>query len=106
MYLELYYEHYADDVFNERWGNEEKSLPYLLGFPSVDARSEFKRFLIQEGFVDVGEGDGTYTLGLLVNIEFHKFANMAKPVNQNCVDGRSYSPEEFIKKAFNKKDES
>ena len=92
MYLELYYEHYAEPDFHERWKDEKKALPYLIKFSTVEERNEFKQILVKEGFTNVGGGDGANTLGLLVNMGFRKFANMSKPVNQACVDGKAYSP--------------
>jgi len=91
---EVYYEHYKENMCGKYW-EEEKSLPYVIGFETVEERDEFGEFLSSEGFERMNWG--TSTRGMLVNMKFLRWAAMEKAAGHSSIDGRSYKPDEFVR---------
>lgn len=98
MMMEVYYEHYAENCRGRYWELEEKSIPYMVLFPTVEEMHCFMKDLQRDGLRCVG-GNSDYR-GLLVNLELKRFAVIKRACKHECVDDRNYTPAEFIAEVY------
>ncbi len=93
MLMEVYYEHYADNCRDKYWEMEEKSIPYLVLFPSNEEMQSFIIELKKQGYRCVS--NNTDYKALLVNTTLQRCAVITKACKHSCIDDRNYTPEEF-----------
>ena len=98
MFLELYYKDYAKHCQERYWEEDKKSLPYLVKILDKNQRERFCEFLASEGFKRVCWS--SITNAVLVNMEYHRFGNLPKPVSTSRVDNRNYTLEEFMNEVY------
>ena len=92
MFMEVYYEHYAENATGAYW-EEKESIPYMVLEHNKDQREKFKKQLEAAGFWCVS-WNGVYP-GILVNTELKRFAMIEKACHHSCVNDRNYSIKEF-----------
>ena len=93
MLMEVYYEHYAENCRGWYWEAEEKSIPYMVLFPSNDEMQQFISKLKTQGYSCVSN-NSSYR-ALLVNTALKRCAVITKACKHSCVGDRNYTPEEF-----------
>ena len=93
MLMEVYYEHYAENCCDRYWEKEEKSIPYMVLFPSNEEMQEFILKLKNQGYRCVSNNSDHRAL--LVNTNLQRCAVITKACKHSCIDGRDYTPEEF-----------
>ena len=93
MLMEVYYEHYSENCRGRYWEAEEKSIPYMVLFPSNDEMQQFISKLRTLGFSCVSN-NSSYR-ALLVNVALKRCAVITKACKHSCVGDRNYTPEEF-----------
>ena len=93
MLMEVYYEHYADNCRDRYWEMEEKSIPYMVLFPSNEEMQSFILELKQQGYRCVS--NNTDYRALLVNTTLRRCAVITKACKHSCISDRNYTPEEF-----------
>lgn len=98
MIMELYYEHYAQNCKDRYWEMEEKSLPYMIGFPSVPEMFEFIEELKKDGLVSVGT-NRSYR-HLLVNLELKRYGVIYRACGHSRIGNRDYTVEEFKEEIY------
>ena len=98
MLMEVYYEHYAENCGRRYWEIEDRSLPYLVLFPTAGEMREFIRRLDADGLRSVGT-NGSHR-GLLINLELKRYAVIERACRHACVDDRTYLPEEFVAEVY------
>lgn len=94
MFLEVYYEHYAENCKNRDWELEQMSIPYMVVIKEKSAREVFRQFLLDAGFRCV-HWNGVYS-GILVNVELKRFSEIQKACSYKCIGNRNYTMEEFM----------
>lgn len=98
MLMEVYYEHYYENCNDRYWEMEEKSVPYMVLFPSVDEMHSFINELRQDGFRCVS-ANHSYR-ALLVNLELKRCGVIRRACKHSCVGDRNYTPEEYIEEVY------
>ena len=98
MLMEVYYEHYAENRGGRYWEMEDRSLPYLVLFPTVGGMLEFIRRFDADGLRSAGTNHDHR--GLLVNLGLKRYAVIGRACRHACVDDRTYSPEEFAAEVY------
>lgn len=98
MFMEVYYEHYYENCNDSYWEMEEKSIPYMVLFPTVEDMQSFIGELKQDGIRCVS-GNTCYR-ALLVNLELKRCAVIRRACKHHCVGDRNYTPEEFRKEVY------
>lgn len=93
MLMEVYYEHYKENCRDRYWEAEEKSIPYMVLFPTNDAMQQFISQLREQGYSCVSN-NSSYR-ALLVNTHLKRCAVITKACKHSCVGDRNYTPEEF-----------
>ena len=89
MWHKVYYEHYGDNTYVE----EKKVLPYMVRETNKDKREAFRDYLIEKGFECCSWND-SYP-GILVNIEFKRFAMIHRPCSFSRKNDRDYTISQF-----------
>lgn len=69
MLMEVYYRHYRENCQEKNWEMEEKSMPYMILFPSVSKMHDFMLELQRDGLQCVASNH-SYR-GLLVNLDLN-----------------------------------
>lgn len=98
IFQEVYYKHYAENWNDKYWEKGERSLLYMIIFPTVDDMLSFMTRLGTDGLECV-DANQTYRV-LLFNLELKRFAVIRKACKQACLDDREYTPEEFQKEVY------
>ena len=93
MLMEVYYEHYADNCRDRYWEMEEKSIPYMVLFPSNEEMQSFILGLKKQGYRCVSNNSDYRAL--LVNTSLRRCAVITKACKHSCIDDRNYTPKEF-----------
>lgn len=97
MLMEMYYKYYRENSGSKYW-LEEKSIPYMVLFSSVDDMHDFMRILKADGLQCVSS-NRCYR-ALLVNLELMRFGVIFRACKHSCVDNRNYTPEEFVEEIY------
>ena len=92
MWHKVYYEHYGDGTYEDYW-EEKKVLPYMVRETNKEKREAFKEYLIEKGFECCGWND-SYP-GILVNVEFKRFAMIHRPFSFSHKNNRDYTISQF-----------
>lgn len=92
MFMEVYYEHYAENSRGHYW-EEEKSIPYMVLFPSNEAMQRFIEKLTAQGYCCVSNNTGYRAL--LVNTTLKRCGVITRACKHSCVNDRNYTQEEF-----------
>ena len=93
MFMEVYYDHYAENWCDRYWEKEDESIPYLVLFSSNEEMQEFILKLEKQGYRCVS--NNSVYLALLVNTDLRRCAVVTKACKQSCIDNRNYTLEEF-----------
>lgn len=98
MLMEVYYRNYGESCTEKSGEMEEKSIPYMVLFPSAKEMHDFMEMLKTDGLQCVASND-TYK-GLLVNLELKRYGVIHRACKFTCVENRDYTPEEFKKEVY------
>lgn len=98
MLMEVYYRHYRENCQEKYWEMEEKSMPYMILFPSVSKMNDFMQELQRDGLQCVASND-SYR-GLLVNLDLKRYGVIHRACKFGCLGNRDYTPEEFRKEVY------
>lgn len=98
MLMEVYYRHYRENCREKYWEMEEKSMPYMILFPSVTEMHDFMEVLQKDGLHCVASNHSC--CGLLVNLDLKRYGVIHRACQFSCVEKRSYTPEEFRKEVY------
>ena len=102
--MNVYYKHYEENCTKNYWDLEEKVLPYMVLICNKEEREAFRQFLESENFVCV-TWNSLYP-GVLVNMQFRRFALIHRPCHFSCVNDRDYSVDSFMNEVYNTKNDS
>ena len=95
--MEAYYEHYAENCRGHYW-EEEKTIPYMVLFPSNEAMQRFIEKLKTRGYSCVSNNTGYRAL--LVNTTLKRCGVITKACKHSCVNDRNYTEEDFEKEVL------
>ena len=98
MLMEVYYRYYRENSQEKYWEMEEKSMPYMLLFPSVSEMHDFMKVLQKDGLQCVAS-NRSYC-GLLVNLDLKRYGVIHRACKFACVGNRNYKPEEFKREVY------
>lgn len=98
MLMEVYYRKYGESCTEKNEEMEEKSIPYMVLFPSAKEMHDFMEMLKKDGLQCVASND-TYK-GLLVNLDLKRYGVIHRACKFTCVENRDYTPEEFKKEVY------
>lgn len=98
MLMEVYYKHYYENCNDKYWGMEEKSIPYMVLFPTIDEMHEFINELKQDDIQCVASNHSYKAL--LVNLELKRCGVIHSACKHSCINDRNYTPEEFIEEVY------
>ena len=98
MLLEVYYRNYGESCTEKSGEMEEKSIPYMVLFPSAKEMHDFMEMLKKDGLQCVASND-TYK-GLLVNLDLKRYGVIHRACKFACVGNRDYTPEEFKREVY------
>lgn len=98
MLLEVYYRNYGESCTEKSGEMEEKSIPYMVLFPSAKEMHDFMEMLKKDGLQCVASND-TYK-GLLVNLDLKRYGVIHRACKFACVGNRDYKPEEFKREVY------
>lgn len=98
MLMEVYYRHYRENCQEKYWEMEEKSMPYMILFPSVSKMHDFMLELQRNGLQYVASNH-SYR-GLLVNLDLKRYGVIHRACKFGSLGNRDYTPDEFRKEVF------
>lgn len=98
MLMEVYYRYYRENSQEKYWEMEEKSMPYMLLFPSVSEMHDFMKVLQKDGLQCVASNHSY--CGLLVNLDLKRYGVIHRACKFACVGNRNYKPEEFKREVY------
>lgn len=95
----LYYKDYNSNCCDS-WWKTKRVLPYMVFERNPEERERFRAFLKREGFKEITWNDSY--LGILVNMEFHNFGLVNRPVKFARINDCDYSIQEFTDEVYYK----